>query len=67
MSIGVYAQEGTSGITLTIRGEVSDFEVWLEVKGTLTILDESAADLIEEILRVRRPGTYHFEPMDMNG
>lgn len=57
----------SDGIELTIRGEVGDFEVWLEVKGTFSILDAEAADLIEEILRVRRPGTYHFSPMDVNG
>lgn len=60
-----------SAIEITIKDPDDTGDVWLEVtrdgNKIFVILDSEAADLLEDILRARRPGTYQFEPLDLNG
>lgn len=71
-----------SQIEIHIKDEDDSGEVWFQVEDApirdsngdplgrgscFTILDAEAADLLRDILDTRRPGTYQFGPLDVNG
>lgn len=82
MTLNDTEENDISRIEIHIEDEDNSGEVWLTIEdapvrdqagdsqgrgSVFTILDAEAADLLRDILDTRRPGTYDFGPLDVNG